>query len=89
MNEPWCQFCRKDVLDANGKPTGETRFDYNELHAIEVGVGDGLMPWRSDRRAWRLHRGDWHYYILARGLTTVALAAAAAFCAWRCTRGVH
>jgi len=79
MREPFSQFCRND----------KGKLDYHELHAIEIGVADGLQPWRSDARAWALHRHDWHYYILARALTTAALAVAATFCAWRCTRGVH
>jgi hypothetical protein len=81
LAEPLCEFCRRKVLDANGNPTGETVFDYDELHAIECGVGDALALapfWRS----WQEHRKDWHYYILARGFTT-AFMVVAVICAWR------
>jgi len=64
MKQPWCEFCHKVVK-------GQQVIDYDELHAIECGIGDGLLVFRSDARAWALHQGDWHYYILARGVTTI------------------
>ena len=61
MKEPWCQFCHK-VVD------GKRVFDYNEHHAILCGIGDGLRP-SSSSKAWALHEKDWHYYLVARGIT--------------------
>jgi len=75
LREPFCEFCRTKVLDADGKRTGETRFNFDEFHAIECGIGDALALapfWRS----WQEHRKDWHYYIVARGVTTALMAAA-------------
>lgn len=60
LPEPFCQFCRHD----------DGTFDYEEHHAILVGIGDGLQPWRSDARAWEKFSGDWWYYIVARGVTS-------------------
>jgi len=68
MREPFCQFCRHD----------DGSFDYNELHAIEVGIADGLFPWTSEVHAWELYKGDWHYYRVARRVTTVVAVVVAA-----------
>ncbi len=65
LPEPWCQFCHK--VDPETK---KLVFDYVEHHAILIGIGDGLQPWHTDARAWELHKTDWHYYIVARGVTT-------------------
>ena len=60
LPEPFCQFCRHD----------DGSLDYNELHAIEVGIADGLFPWTSEVHAWLLYEKDWHYYRVARRFTT-------------------
>ena len=70
MREPWCQFCR--IWD---KKKQKFVFDYDEFHAIECGIGDGLLIVAPMRYAWIKHADDWHYYMLARGLATfVALS---------------
>jgi hypothetical protein len=63
-------------------------FDFNEWHAVECGVGDALSfaPfWRS----WRLHKKEWHYYIVARGGTTAVVVTVAAIFIRRCAHGLH
>ncbi len=73
LPEPFCQFCRKRVQGeiVNGDWVPEHyEFDYDELHAIEIGIGDGLLLVAPMWRAWELHGGDWHYYIIPRGITT-------------------
>jgi len=62
MRAPFCQFLRDD----------KGNFDYHEFHAIECGIGDALRPCKSDK-AWRLHKKDWHYYVMARGITTIVV----------------
>ena len=56
--KPFCQFCRKD----------DGSFDYDEHHAILCGIGDGLRPCKSEK-SWELHSDEWHYYLVARGVT--------------------
>jgi len=60
MKEPFCQFCRHD----------DGTFDYDEHHAILCGIGDGLRPCKTDK-AWELHKDEWHYYVVARGITSM------------------
>ena len=69
MREPWCQFCR----DKDGK------FDYHEWHAVLIGIGDGLQPWRPDDTTCE---AEHHYYIVARGVTTF-LATCAFILLWK------
>jgi len=56
LPEPFCQFCRHD----------DGTFDYGEFHAIECGIGDGIL----DARSWQIQE-DRHYYILARAAATL------------------
>lgn len=67
LPEPFCQFCRKD----------DGSIDYNELHAIECGVGDALS-FAGFACSYASHEQDWHYYSLARGITTAFMVWAAA-----------
>ena len=62
MKPPWSDICRYE----------DGMIDYNEIHAILVGIGDALRPC-SDARAWELHCNNWHYYTVARGVTTILL----------------
>ncbi len=66
LPEPFSCFCRDD----NGK------FDYHEWHAIECGIGDALSL-AGFARGFKLHRKEWHYYIVARGVTTACMILAA------------
>jgi len=63
LPEPWCQFCHKMV-------DGKLVFDYGEHHAILCGIGDGLLPWLPEDRQ---HSNERHYYIMARGITTIVV----------------
>jgi len=58
MKAPFCQFLRDD----------KGNFDYHEFH----GIGDGLRPCGSGK-AWELHKDNWHYYVMARGVTTIVV----------------
>ena len=69
LPEPFCQFCR----DEHGE------FNYHEWHAILIGIGDGLQPWRPDDESCK---PEHHYYIVARGLAT-AVVAAGLILTWR------
>ena len=60
LPEPWCQFCHND----------DGSFDYDEWHAILCGIGDGLRPCSSNK-AWELHKDNWHYYVVTRGITSM------------------
>ena len=62
LHEPFCQFCHHD----------DRTFDYDEHHAILCGIGDGLRPCSSNK-AWELHKDNWHYYLVARGITTIVV----------------
>jgi len=72
MREPFCQFCRKrmpaQIVDGDWVPE-HFEFDYDELHAIECGIGDGLRPSLSNK-AEEQHKEDRHYYLVARGVTS-------------------
>jgi hypothetical protein len=69
LPSPLREFCCH--VDNDGRRT----FDFAEWHALLCGIGDGLLPWRPDARAWALFSDDWWYYIVARGVTTfIALA---------------
>ena len=76
MRTPFCQFCRKrvpaQIVDGDWVPE-HFEFDYDEWHAILCGIGDGLRPCLPNK-AWELHEDDWHYYLMARGITSVLWA---------------
>lgn len=74
LPEPFCEFCRKKVTDAEGNVVARV-LDYDELHAIECGIGDALS-FAPYKRAWLKHRTEWHYYIVARGVTTLVMLTA-------------
>jgi hypothetical protein len=57
LPNPLCEFCRHE----------DGTFNYEEWHAILIGIGDGLQPWRPDEPSCKTEH---HYYIVARGVTT-------------------
>ena len=62
LPEPFCEFCRHT----------DGTFNYDELHAIECGVGDALS-FAGCVHSYASHEQDWHYYSLARGITTACM----------------